>query len=115
MTTERPYLLVTLEDACRRQQVGEGWFASVADIPPQAISMSVVDLGAPTIRIFAGNLQKGTTEAQARAWRIEAIQECCEYAGPRGVILALENHGGIVSNCRPAPDDREGSQIRLVQ
>jgi len=40
-TTERPYLIVTLDDACRRQQVGEGWFASVADVPSQAISMSV--------------------------------------------------------------------------
>jgi sugar phosphate isomerase/epimerase len=56
-----------------------------------------VDLGAPTIRIFAGDLQKGTTEAQARGWCIAAIHECCEYAAPRGVILALENHGGIVS------------------
>lgn len=56
-----------------------------------------VDLGAPTIRIFAGDLQKGTTEAQARQWCVQAIQECCAYAGPRGVILALENHGGIVS------------------
>ena len=55
------------------------------------------DMGAPTIRIFAGNLQKGTTEAQARQWCIEAIHECCEYAGRKGVILALENHGGIVS------------------
>lgn len=56
-----------------------------------------VDLGAPTIRIFAGDVQKGTTEAQARAWCIQAVQECCAYAGPRGVILALENHGGIVA------------------
>jgi sugar phosphate isomerase/epimerase len=56
-----------------------------------------VDLGAPTIRIFAGDLQKGSTEAQAREWCIGAIQQCCEYAAPRGVILALENHGGIVS------------------
>jgi sugar phosphate isomerase/epimerase len=55
------------------------------------------DMGAPTIRIFAGNLQKGTTEAQARQWCIEAIRECCEYAGRKGVILALENHGGIVT------------------
>jgi sugar phosphate isomerase/epimerase len=55
------------------------------------------DLGAPVIRIFAGNLQKGTTEAQARRWCIDAIQQCCEYAGQRGVILALENHGGIVT------------------
>ncbi len=39
--TERPYLMVTLDDACRRQQVGEGWFASIGDVPTQAISMSV--------------------------------------------------------------------------
>jgi sugar phosphate isomerase/epimerase len=55
------------------------------------------DMGAPTIRIFAGNLQKGTTEAQARQWTIDAIRECCDYAGRKGVILALENHGGIVT------------------
>jgi glucosamine-6-phosphate deaminase len=40
-TTERPYLIVTLDDACRRQQVGEGWFASIDDVPAQAMSMSV--------------------------------------------------------------------------
>ena len=42
--TERPYLVVQLDDACRRQQVGEGWFASVADVPTHAISMSVKQL-----------------------------------------------------------------------
>lgn len=56
-----------------------------------------VDLGAPVIRIFAGNLQKETTEADARRYCIDGIHECCEYAGKRGIILALENHGGIVS------------------
>jgi sugar phosphate isomerase/epimerase len=56
-----------------------------------------LDLGAPTIRIFAGDLQKGTSEADARKWCIDAIQQCCEYAGTRGIILALENHGGIVA------------------
>jgi sugar phosphate isomerase/epimerase len=55
------------------------------------------DMGAPTIRIFAGDVQKGTTETQARQWCIDAIRECCEYAGRKGVILALENHGGIVT------------------
>ena len=55
------------------------------------------DMAAPMIRIFAGDLQKGTTEAQARQWCIDAIHECCEYAGRKGVILALENHGGIVT------------------
>jgi glucosamine-6-phosphate deaminase len=39
--TESPYLVVDLDQACRQQQVNEGWFASVADVPRQAISMSV--------------------------------------------------------------------------
>jgi glucosamine-6-phosphate deaminase len=39
--TDTPYLIVTLDEACRQQQVGEGWFATVADVPSQAISMSV--------------------------------------------------------------------------
>ena len=55
------------------------------------------ELHAPSIRIFAGDLQKGTAEADARRWCVEAISKCCEYAGTRGIYLALENHGGIVS------------------
>ena len=39
--TEQPYLIVTLDAACRRQQVGEGWFASIDEVPTQAVSMSV--------------------------------------------------------------------------
>jgi glucosamine-6-phosphate deaminase len=39
--TEEPYIVVNLDEACRRQQVGEGWFASLDDVPKQAISMTV--------------------------------------------------------------------------
>jgi glucosamine-6-phosphate deaminase len=39
--TETPYLVVALDEACRRQQVGEGWFASLGDVPTSAISMSI--------------------------------------------------------------------------
>jgi glucosamine-6-phosphate deaminase len=39
--TEKPYLLVDLDEACRRQQLGEGWFPTLDDVPRQAISMSV--------------------------------------------------------------------------
>ncbi len=39
--TEKPYLIVTLDEACRRQQMGEGWFATLEDVPQRAISMSV--------------------------------------------------------------------------
>ncbi|MCA9265493.1 MAG: glucosamine-6-phosphate deaminase, partial [Planctomycetales bacterium] len=39
--TKQPYLVVDLDDACRRQQHGEGWFPTLEDVPKQAISMSV--------------------------------------------------------------------------
>lgn len=39
--TEVPYLVVELDEACRRQQVGEGWFASLDDVPTRAITMSI--------------------------------------------------------------------------
>jgi len=38
--TEEPYLIVDLDEACRRQQVGEGWFADMSQVPKRAISMS---------------------------------------------------------------------------
>jgi glucosamine-6-phosphate deaminase len=39
--TEEPYIIVTLDPACRQQQVGEAWFADISQVPKQAISMSV--------------------------------------------------------------------------
>ena len=39
--TDEPYLVVELDEACRRQQLGEGWFATLDDVPRAAISMSI--------------------------------------------------------------------------
>ena len=39
--TEEPYIVVHLDDACVRQQVGEGWFTDASEVPRRAISMSV--------------------------------------------------------------------------
>jgi len=39
--TEQPYIIVELDEACRKQQFGEGWFTSVEEVPRLAISMSV--------------------------------------------------------------------------
>jgi glucosamine-6-phosphate deaminase len=38
--TEEPYIVVTLDEACRQQQVGEAWFANISQVPKQALSMS---------------------------------------------------------------------------
>jgi glucosamine-6-phosphate deaminase len=39
--TEEPYIVVELDEACREQQLGEGWFETFDDVPHQAISMSI--------------------------------------------------------------------------
>jgi glucosamine-6-phosphate deaminase len=38
--TQQPYIIVALDEVCRKQQVGEGWFATLADVPTHALSMS---------------------------------------------------------------------------
>ena len=39
--TEQPYIIVELDETCRKQQIGEGWFPALEDVPKQAISMSI--------------------------------------------------------------------------
>jgi sugar phosphate isomerase/epimerase len=53
-------------------------------------------LGAPHIRVFAGSASDNDV-ASAKRLCIEALEECGEYAGRRGIFLGLENHGGIVA------------------
>ncbi len=53
-------------------------------------------LGAPHIRVFAGSAQ-GIEDSEARKLCVSALEECCDYAGKKGIFLGLENHGGIVA------------------
>jgi glucosamine-6-phosphate deaminase len=39
--TEQPYIVVNLDEPCRKQQLGEGWFDTLEDVPKKAISMSI--------------------------------------------------------------------------
>jgi sugar phosphate isomerase/epimerase len=50
------------------------------------------DLGAPVIRVFAGRSEKGVDEATALKYGIANLQQACQYAGKRGVMLDIENH-----------------------
>jgi sugar phosphate isomerase/epimerase len=64
-------------------------------------------MGAPHIRVFAGEVPKGSTPEEAEKNCLECYKECLEVAGRFGVILGLENHGGIVAE----PD----ALIRLIK
>lgn len=52
-------------------------------------------LGAGHIRVFGGKVPKGATEDQAAGWAAEVLKQGADYAARKGVILGLENHGGI--------------------
>ena len=54
-------------------------------------------LSAPVIRIFSGAPTGGQDPAAAHRLAVEAMEECCAYAGQHGVYLALENHGGLTA------------------
>ncbi len=54
-------------------------------------------LGAKTMRIFAGKVEKGEAEDKVRERVVETIQAACEHAAKYGIILALENHGDLTS------------------
>jgi len=69
--TEEPYIVVNLDDACRRQQLGEGWFATLDDVPRQAISMSIQQImKSKQILCVAPDSRKAKAVAECFAGRI---------------------------------------------
>ncbi|MEX2141755.1 MAG: sugar phosphate isomerase/epimerase family protein [Pirellulales bacterium] len=64
-------------------------------------------LGAPVIRIFSGSVKPKQMPEDAHRLAVAGIEECCDYAGQRGIHLALENHGGLTATA--------AGMIKLVQ
>ena len=59
-------------------------------------------LGAPHIRVFAGVTKEIARDA-ADKLVISALEECCDYAGRKGIFLGLENHDSIGSAATLVP------------
>ena len=64
-------------------------------------------LGAGHIRVFGGKVPAATSEDQAAQWVADVLKVGSEYAGSKGIILGLENHGGIT--------DRADTVIKIVK
>ena len=54
-------------------------------------------LGSSHIRVFGGKVPEGSSEDQAATWVAEILKRAADDAADRGVVLGLENHGGITS------------------
>ncbi len=84
--TVEPYLIVSLDEACRRQQVGEGWFANISEVPARAISMSVRQiLKAKEILVVVPDSRKA-----------EAVRACLEGPiSPMAPASILRTHQNV--------------------
>ena len=83
--TESPFIVVDLDDACRRQQVGEGWFGSIDAVPRQAVSMSVKQI-MKSARILCTVLEHR---------KAGAVKTCLEgEIGPMFPASILRTHPG---------------------
>jgi glucosamine-6-phosphate deaminase len=82
--TEDPYLVVTLDEACRRQQLGEGWFPSLSDVPARAISMSIRQI------LRSGEILCIVPDER----KARAVRECLELeVSPSRPASILRTHG----------------------
>ena len=84
--TEEPYIVVDLDEDCRKQQVGEGWFASLEEVPRRAISMSIKQiLKARNIVCIVPDLRKA-----------EAVRGCVELeVSPTRPASILQKHPNV--------------------
>jgi len=58
-------------------------------------------LGAGHVRVFGGSIPKGATEAQAIGWAVEVLKRAAEYAGSKGIVLGVEDDGGLTTTAEP--------------
>jgi len=102
LRTEEPYLVVNLDEACRRQQLGEGWFPSLADVPTRAISMSCRQiLKARAIVCTVPDERKakavqaaveGPVTPQVPASILQQHAQCALYLDPPAAALLKAEH-----------------------
>lgn len=71
-------------------------------------------LGAGHIRVFGGSMPKGATQEQAIAWAVQVLKHCAEYAGSKGILLGVEDDGGITATAEPTVTIVKGADSPFV-
>jgi sugar phosphate isomerase/epimerase len=58
-------------------------------------------IGAGHVRVFGGAIPKGASQEQAIPWAIEVLKPAAEYAGSKGIVLGVEDDGGLSATAEP--------------
>lgn len=96
--TEQPYVIVELDEKCRKQQLGEGWFETLEQVPRRAISMSIRQIMKSACLIVSVP-EKRKAEAVKNALEGPVTPEC-----PASI---LQQH----KNCKVFMDEQAASQL----
>src|SRR6266581_2702987 len=97
--TEEPYLIVSLDDACRRQQMGEGWFPTLEDVPQRAISMSVRQiLKAKKILCIVPDARKAAAVKACFEGGISPFAPASILRAHTDTTLYLDRHSAVLLN-----------------
>jgi len=90
---EEPYIVVNLDDVCRQQQVGEGWFKSIVEVPAQAISMSIKQiLKSRHILCIVPDQRKAEAVRAAVKGEVSPMQPASILQQHEHVTLYLDRH-----------------------
>lgn len=95
--TRKPYIVVTLEERCRRQQVTEGWFKTLEDVPKQAVTMSVRQiLKAKTVICSVPDQRKARAVAMCLYDQISNYAPCTALRTKQECILLLDRTSSML-------------------
>jgi glucosamine-6-phosphate deaminase len=104
--TQEPYAVVTLDEPCRRQQLNEGWFPTLEEVPKQAISMTISQiLKAKEILCIVPDARKA-----------QAVKNCFGAAvSPMAPASALQNHAHTTVYLDAASSSMLSSNMSIEQ
>jgi glucosamine-6-phosphate deaminase len=109
--TEEPFIVVTLDEPCRRQQVNEGWFARLADVPATAISMSIRQiLKARTVLCIVPEQRKAKAVRDCLEEAISPLYPASSLCRHRDVAIYLDR--ASASLLASSPDSYTGTKVR---
>ncbi|MBE3111096.1 MAG: glucosamine-6-phosphate deaminase [Acidobacteria bacterium] len=100
---DEPYLVVNLDQRCRQQQLGEGWFARIEDVPARAISMSIRQvLRSQRIVCVVPDQRKAEAVRQSVEWEVSPWRPASVLRTHAGATLYLDEASASLLTDRSA-------------
>ena len=100
--TDKPYIIVHLDEACRRQQMGEGWFATLEDVPAQAISMSIKQIMKSKLIILSvPDQRKAQAVKNALEGSVTPLHPASILQNHNNTMALLDTQSASLLSCAP--------------